>query len=214
MSMYYVCSTNVECCKGPNTDNNVLGEIRRTSPLQNQNGKCVKSNSLMATLVWGGRHSLNSIKYQRTGLITDPSVLYREQMISDTHVIDIPTIPICFKIACAVHSLPGETAFHIDGYQLCVIVGIMKSYPSWHPSDTREVSWREIRIQKHSRSMRRYSPKACIRSANMRLRNRSELVASDGLPSRRSFLRKVYRALLSRLYCRGLFENDEDNNTG
>lgn len=62
------------------------------------------------------------------------------------------------------------------------------------------------------KTMRRHSPIACIRSANMRLRNRSELVASDGLPSRSSsFLDKLeaYRVVLSRLYCRDMFENDD-----
>ena len=45
-SMYQVCKTNVECYKCPDTDNNILGKIRRSFPLQNQNGKGVESDSL------------------------------------------------------------------------------------------------------------------------------------------------------------------------
>lgn len=65
--------------------------------------------------------------------------------------------------------------------------------------------------QYFAKAVNRNSPIACIRSANMRLRNRSELVASDGLPSCRSFLRRMFTALLSRLYYRGLLENDGHN---
>ena len=82
-------------------------------------------------LVEGGATNLNLIKYQRTGVITGPSVLVQGIIGSDTHVIDTPTIPICLKTACAVHSVPGETAFHIDGCQACALtVGNIKSHSS------------------------------------------------------------------------------------
>jgi hypothetical protein len=62
-----------------------------------------------------GDKLFNSIKYQRTSV--HHQSLVQVIIDSDTHVIATPTIPTCLKTACVVHSLPGETAFHIDGYE-------------------------------------------------------------------------------------------------
>lgn len=132
------------------------------------------------------------------------STLVHDRIGSDTHVNDTPTIPICFETACDVHSPPSTTAFlRWCLSDLCRIC-ICNLTPTVIHLKSATFPARQLALV--VKVVRSYSPEAWISSAAMRLRNRTELVASDGLC--RSFLLQVLNDVRISLYCGGLFQND------